>query len=158
MWYHGAYMGCGLEQHAGRFLTGDERLRVERAIAEVETLTSAEIKVLIVRHCWGDIHQKASRLFRKHGLDKTAGRNAVMLMLVTTNRQFLIYGDRGIHERVGEGYWEAIRDELARGLKSGRVGEALCGTIKAIGGKLAEHFPVRGHNPNELEDGVAHDE
>ena len=141
-----------------RFLTSEESAEVSRAVAESESHTSAEIKLLIVRHCWSDIYQKAGRLFRKHGLDKTAGRNAVMVMLVTTNRQFIIYGDRGIHERVGEGYWRHVRDDMARGLKTGRVREALCGAISEIGRTLAEHFPAREGDVNELPDGVAHDE
>lgn len=140
------------------FLTAEESAGVSQTVCEVESRTSAEVKLLIVRHCWGDIHRKAASLFHKHGLDKTALRNAVMIMLVTTNREFLIYGDQGIHERVGEGYWVVVRDELIKGFKAGRVGSALCEAIRDIGRKLVEHFPASENDVNEIPDGVAHDE
>jgi uncharacterized membrane protein len=141
-----------------RFLSAEESARVGRAVAQAEGRTSAEVRLLIVRHCWGDLHRKAGRLFRRHGLDKTEQRNAVMVMLVTTNRQLLIYGDRGIHEQVGEGFWDSIRDQMVRRFKAGEVGEGLCDAIHQIGQRLAEFFPRREGDVNEIPDGVAHDE
>lgn len=141
-----------------RFLTADESVDVARVVAMAEQLTSGELKVLIVRHCWGRLEDKAARLFHKHGLDRTAGRNAVMIMVVTTNRQLLIHGDEGIHEKVGEGFWDAIRDRLVDGFKAGRVGGALCDAVGELGRAMAEHFPVAEGDVNEIADGVAHDE
>ena len=92
------------------FLTPEESRRLAAAIARAEKQTSGEIKVVLVRHCWTDIRARAARTFKKLNLDKTAARNCVMIMLVLTNREFLIYGDEGIHEKVGQDFWNDVRD------------------------------------------------
>ncbi len=140
------------------FLTAEETEQVSRAITEAESRTSAEFKLLIVRHCFDDIRRKASRLFRKHGLDKTVQRNAVMIMIVTTNRELLIYGDQGIHQYVQDDYWTSIRDQIVEGFKAGLHGHTLQQAIIAIGNTLAEHFPIQPGDVNEIPNEVAYDE
>jgi uncharacterized membrane protein len=73
-----------------KFLSQEELSRVTAKIAGAEKLTSAEIKLVIVRHCWIDIWKKAQQTLKKYNLDKTQDRNCVLILLVTTNRQFLI--------------------------------------------------------------------
>ncbi|MFA7237841.1 MAG: TPM domain-containing protein [Phycisphaeraceae bacterium] len=143
--------------HPERFLTAAESQRMAEAIARVERNTSAELNLLIVRHCWGKLHEKARRLFYKHGLDRTAERNAVMILLVTSNREFLIFGDQGIHQHVGPNFWLDVRDAMANEFRAGRVIEGLETGIGRIGEKLAAHFPAKANNPNELSDEVAND-
>ncbi|MBM4037255.1 MAG: TPM domain-containing protein [Planctomycetes bacterium] len=138
-----------------RFLTHAERVQAEAAVAEAEVRTSAEVKLVIARHCWSGIKAKAAAVFHKLGLDKTAERNAVLVLLVTTNREFLIYGDEGIHQKVGQSFWDDVRDVMAGHFREGRFGEGLAEGIRRIGGKLADHFPDRAEDKNELPDEVA---
>lgn len=141
-----------------RFLSAEESAAVVAAVAEAERRTSAEIKVAIVRHCWDRIHIKAARIFRKLGLHKTAQRNCVLILLVTTNREFLIYGDQGIHERVGQGFWDDVRNAMENKFREDRFGEGLVEGIRRIGDKLAAHFPRGREDRNEISDEVAHED
>ena len=141
-----------------RYLTLEERDRLEAAVAEVEQATSAELKVVIVRHCWDDIRRKAGRIFRKLGLDQTEQRNCALLMLVTTDREFLIYGDEGIHAHVGLDFWDDVRDAMASHFRMDEMGEGLCTGVRLIGGKLAAHFPWSPGDANELPDEVAYED
>lgn len=136
-------------------LTDSERGDVERAIAEAESRTSAELKLVIVRHCWGDIQEKLLATFQRLKLDQTAKHNAVMIMVVTANRQLSIYGDRGIHEQVGENFWFDVRDEILDSFGDGRFGDGLCTGIRRIGQKLATAFPYEEADENEISDNVA---
>ncbi|MEX1017639.1 MAG: TPM domain-containing protein [Phycisphaeraceae bacterium] len=139
-----------------QFLTADEQAAVERAIDAVEQQTSAEVRLLIARHCWGDIRDKAQRLFVKHGMDKTERRNAVLILLITTNREFFIYGDKGIHDKVDDPFWQDVRDLMTEPFRAGRFGDGLCAGIQRIGEPLATHFPPDpDHDPNELPNEVA---
>ncbi|HUT37060.1 MAG TPA: TPM domain-containing protein [Planctomycetota bacterium] len=138
-----------------RFLTHTERVQVEAAVAEAELRTSAEVKLVIARYCWSDIRAKAAAVFRKLGLDKTAERNAVLILLVTTNREFLIHGDEGIHQKVGQGFWDDVRGVMEEHFREGRFGEGLAEGIRRIGGKLADHFPRHAEDKNEIPDEVA---
>ena len=139
------------------FLTEQESDQVKAAIAEAERQTSAEVKLAIVRHCWTDIRMKAASVFRKMGLDKTAERNCALILLVTTNREFLIYGDEGIHEKVGQDFWDDVRDAMASQFAEDRFGQGLSEGIRRIGEKLAHYFPRRKDDKDEISDDVAYE-
>lgn len=139
-------------------LTPDELKRVESAIATAERATTAEIRVVTLRWCWAPIHLRAIRLFHKLGLDRTREQNAVLIVLVRANREFMIYGDRGITSRVGPGYWFDVRDVMVGHFRRNRIADGLCEGVAMIGGKLAEHFRPLGANENELEDAVVQEE
>jgi len=140
------------------FLSANESARVAAAIDEVERRTSAELKVVVVRHCWTDINKKAAAIFRKLGLDRTEERSCVLVLLVTTNREFLIHGDEGIHAKVPEGFWDAVRDTMQGHFAGGRFAEGLCEGVRLIGERLTESSPRRADDVDEIPDGVAYEE
>ena len=137
-----------------QFLSAEERLAVERAIAEAEQRTSGEIKLFINRFCWEPLREKAARVFRRLELDRTKERNAVLIYLVTANREFLVYGDDGINRKVPEDFWVALRDRMQTAFRQGDMGTGLVEAIDAIGRELAAHFPHRKDDVNELPDTV----
>jgi uncharacterized membrane protein len=141
-----------------RFLTPDESRAVERAIAEAERNTSAEVKLVVVRHCWDSIQAKAARIFTSMGLDKTRHRNCVMIMLITTNREFLVYGDAGIHEKVGQAFWDDVRSTIMNELRQGHMGDGLCAGIRKIGARLSAHFAYQADDIDEISNEVAYEE
>ncbi len=132
--------------------------RVAEAVVAAESKTTAEVKVIVLRHCWTDIRNKAQTLFAKQDLHKTKDRNAVMILLVLANREFLVYGDKGIHERVEEGFWLAVRDAMQEQFRAGRLLEGLCAGIARVGEQLAEYFPRAEDDVNELSDEVIHED
>lgn len=132
--------------------------RVAEAIAAAERRTTAELKVVVLRHCWIDIRKKAQTLFAKHELARTRDRNGVMILLVLANREFLLYGDKGIHERVEGRFWIAVRDVMQQKFRAGRLLEGLCAGISSIGERLAEHFPATEDDANELSDEIVHED
>lgn len=137
-----------------KFLSDDELYRVTTKIAAAESMTSAEIKLVIVKHCLTSIKRKALKIFKKHQLDQTAQRNCVLILVVTTNRQFLIYGDQGIHEKVGQDYWEEIEKSITMKFKENKMGDGLSTGIHLIGTKLAQYFPFQFDDNNEISDDV----
>lgn len=136
------------------FLNSNEAKLVESAIRETEKQTSAEIKLIVIRHCWDKIEHKAASLFRKHKLHATKHRNAVLILLVIANHEFLIYGDQGIHEKVGQDFWEETRNCMMDYFKKDLFGQGLCEGIRCIGKKLAAYFPAKKDNPNEIRDEI----
>lgn len=135
-----------------QWLGREQAQRVTEAIKKSEQLSSAEIKLVVARHCWGDIHVKARKLFLKYRLDQTKLRNAVLILVIVSDRQFLIHGDEGIDKKVGPDFWAGVRDDMAGRFKAGHKEEALCQGIKQIGRKLAEFFPRGPGDVNELSD------
>ncbi|MFW6162584.1 MAG: TPM domain-containing protein [Planctomycetota bacterium] len=140
------------------FLADDESEQVAEAIAEAERRTSAEVKVSIVRHCWTDVDSKARRTFHALGLDQTEQRNCVLILIVTTNREFAVFGDEGIHQKVGQGLWDAVRDAMTDRFREGAMGEGICEAVRVIGERLAEHFPYHAEDRDEIPDEVAYED
>ena len=128
---------------------------MESAIGKAESGTSAEFKLVIVRYCWGDLRDKLLRTFHKFGLDRTAAHNAVLIMVVTANRQLAVFGDRGINKHVGEDFWFDARDEMLEAFREDRLGDGLCHGIERIGEKLAAFYPHEQSDVNEIPDDVA---
>ncbi len=140
------------------FLAAEESAIVEQAIHDAEEHTSAQIKFVIARHCWGRISDKAARVFARMGLHKTAHRNYVLILLVTANREFCIHGDRGIHEQAGQSLWDDVRDRMAAKFKVDAFAEGLAEGIGLIGEKLAHHFPHTAATTNEISDKVGYED
>jgi len=137
-----------------KFLSDDELYRVTTKIEAAESMTSAEIKLVIVKHCLTSIKRKALKIFKKYKLDKTGQRNCVLILVVTTNRQFLIYGDQGIHEKVGQGFWEEVEKSIALKFRENKMGDGLSAGIHLIGTKLAQYFPFQFDDIDEISNDV----
>jgi uncharacterized membrane protein len=144
--------------HPSAFFSSGEQNQISRAIEQAEKATSAEIKLIVLRHCWLDIKRKAAELFKKQGLDKTQQRNAVMILLVTTNHEFLIYGDEGIHQKVGQSFWNDVKDAMAAHFDRDEFGTGLQVGIERIGEKLHTYFPSQLDDKNEIGDEISYEE
>lgn len=140
------------------FLSAEEKKLVEDTIKETERKTSAEIKLVIVRHCWVNIVDKAASIFQKYELHKTKLRNCVLIMLVTANRRFIVFGDEGIDAKVGINFWEDVRDIMECKFREDKFGDGIAEGIRRIGEKLVQFFPGEKGDVNEVSNEVACDE
>lgn len=141
--------------HPGKFLTPNEQAQLQQAVTDAEAQTSAQIKVVMVRHCWGKLHDKAVSLFHKHGLDALPLRNGVLILLVLANRELLLYGDQGIHAKVPENFWIDIHEQMIQAFKANDMGTGLTLGIKQIGQQLSIHFPRGINHGNPIDDQIA---
>jgi uncharacterized membrane protein len=140
---------------AETFLTEQDISRVEAKISAAEKRTSAEIKVIIDSKGVKDLRKRARKLFKKYGLYRTAQRNGVLILVEPSIRTFLIYGDKGIHEHVGQGFWDEVRDAMLACFKENRIADGLSIGIHLIGEILARFFPHHEGDLNEISNRVA---
>jgi len=132
---------------ARRLLSHADLDAIAAAIASAEAATSGQIKVHLERRVHGgtgDALARAKEVFAHLGLHRTEGRDAVLIYLALEDRKLAIIGDIGIHERVGDAYWETIRDHLVHHLRTGAPRAAIVGADEELGRVLREHFP-RSH-------------
>jgi len=132
------------------FLSDDERTRVEAAIAAAERETSAEIRVVVCRAVSGDVLEAARKRFTKLGMHETEGRNAVLILLAVASRRFAILGDEAVHRAVGQTGWDHIRDGMGERFRGDDFGGGLAYAVEEVGKVLAEHFPWREGDVDEL--------
>lgn len=144
------------EKAKSKFLSNCELEQVMSAIAEAEKATSGEIRVHLESHCEGDPFERATEVFDKLRMDRTAQRNGVLIYVAAHDHQFAIIGDQGINDAVSEGFWEKTRDAMIVHFRDGRFCEGLCDGLHAAGQALSKYFPYQGaKDVNELSDEIS---
>jgi uncharacterized membrane protein len=138
------------------FLSEDDLEAVARAVAQAEGHTSAEIRVHLDHLCRGDALQRAIKVFERLGMHKAGGRNAVLVYISVTDRKLAVIGDRGIHERVGEDYWQGLVAGVLLRMRQQGPRDGLIHAVAEIGTALGHHFPRRPDDKNKLSDEVSH--
>jgi putative membrane protein len=100
------------------------------------------------------VHDAAFREFYASGLYKTRESNGVLIYLSFLECRVVVLGDKGIHEKMGDLHWNDVRDKIIHGIRLGKAREGICAAVESCGIGLAEHFPHRPDDINELPDEV----
>ncbi len=138
-----------------RLLQVVDRERIKNAIEAAEHRTSGEICVSVSRLFWGNIETAADKAFARLGMTRTKDRNGVLLFVVPSRRKFVVLGDQGIHERVGQEFWESVAAIISGKFREGDFTGGLLNAIEKVGEELATHFPYDpATDKNELPDDV----
>jgi uncharacterized membrane protein len=128
---------------------------VKAAIQAAEGQTSGEIVVSVAPYFWGSIDKAARRTFVRLGVTRTRARNGVLFFIVPSRRLFAVIGDQGIHEKVGQEFWDDIAAHLRRDFRDGNFTKGLVHGIEEVGRQLNAYFPYdRSADINELADDV----
>jgi uncharacterized membrane protein len=127
---------------------------VKAAIAAAEHHTTGEIRVSVSTFFWGDVRKAAEKAFERLGMTATVRRNGVLFFLVPSRRKFVVLGDEGIHQVVGQGFWDDVSAAVSDRFRKGDFTGGLIHGITEAGRVLALHFPREDANPNELADDV----
>ena len=98
------------------------------------------------------VRERAVRAFYEKRLYKTRDENGILIFISLLERKVWILGDRGIDSKVSHGSWQTLARDVSGGIAAGRACEALCSVIGKCGELLAEHFPKRPDDTNELPD------
>lgn len=138
------------------FLTPEESASIVQAIKESERMTSGELRVFVESHCrFVDPVDRAAEVFFNLKMDKTEDRNGVLVYIAVKDHQLAIFGDEGIHKKVGPEFWiEEVRRMTASFSKSSYA-EGLRQCVIDIGEALHKHFPFNNDtDKNELPDDI----
>jgi uncharacterized membrane protein len=132
-----------------------DRARIEQAIKRAERRTSGEIRVSVSTFFLGDVEKAADKAFVRLGMTRTKDRNGVLFFVVPSRRKFVVRGDQGIHEQVGQEFWNHIAAIVSEKFHDGDFTEGLVKGIEEVGERLAAHFPYDpGTDKDELSDEV----
>ncbi|MBI4454682.1 MAG: TPM domain-containing protein [Acidobacteria bacterium] len=127
---------------------------LQRAIVETEKKTSGEVKLDFEYDVQHDPLHHATRIFHALQLHKTVERNATLIVLFLKDRKFAILGDKGIHRRVPPDFWDSISSQMEAQFRAAHFKQGLLLGIQEIGDKLAEYFPPRKGDRNEISDKI----
>lgn len=130
----------------------EEKETIAAAISQAEKRTSGEIRVFIENKCrFVDATDRAAELFWQLQMQNTSARNGVLLYLAIEDRQLAIWGDQGIHDKLGSEYWAKQVSLICAAFNQNNHTLGLCQCIHEIGKSLEMHFPYHGDtDKNEL--------
>lgn len=124
------------------FLSKLEHDRIVQAIREAEAKTSGQIRVFIQRgKLNADPLLAAQKKFHRLGLHKTDGRNAVLIFVIPRAHKFAVVGDRAVHEKCGEQFWQRLVDGMRAHFKNEKFSHAIVEAVEETGKALGAHFP-----------------
>lgn len=138
------------------FFSEDEKKQVADAIRNAERRTSGEVRVFVESHCkYMDPLDRAAEIFFNLKMNETVDRNAVLLYLAMKDRQLAVFGDEGIHKKVGTDYWNKEIKLLIGKFNTANYGDGISQCVKDIGEALHQYFPFDNNtDKNELPDDI----
>jgi len=137
------------------FLSKLEHDRIVAAIRDAESKTSGQIRVFIQRgKLEVDPLIAAQKKFHRLEMHKTSDRNAILIFVAPRAHKFAVVGDKGIHEKCGESFWQRLVDGMREHFQDEKFSHALVEAIEEAGKALAAHFPRRTTSSNQLPDNV----
>lgn len=137
------------------FLSAEEEAEIIEAIRAAERKTSGEIRVHIEKSASGDSTERAMEVFHFLKMDNTKQQNGVLIYVAVDDRNFVIYGDKGINDVVEPDFWESTKDVILREFKNNNFKQGIISGILKAGEQLALHFPWLHGDKNELSDEIS---
>ncbi len=137
------------------FLARLDHPRIVGAISAAEAQTSGEIRVYLQRgKMEADPLAIAQQKFLEFGMEKTAARNAILILIAPRAQKFAVVGDEGIHQKCGAEFWNDLVAAMRAHFQRAEFTDALCEAIATVGQMLATHFPRQPDDRNELPDAI----
>ncbi len=102
-----------------------------------------------------DAIDRAIEIFAKLKMFETHNRNAVLLYVALKDKQLAIFGDEGIHKKLGNDYWNTEVKNMISKFNRENYADGIKAAVKDIGEALVTYFPVNNDtDKNELPDDI----
>lgn len=135
--------------------SAEEKQVIANAIKNAELNTSGEIRVHIEPKCKEDVLDHAAFIFEKLKMHETENRNGILFYLSLDDHKFAVIGDAGINQKVGNEFWEIVKNEMIPLFKEGKMVIGLAMGIEKAGVELKKYFPYQSDDKNELDDEIS---
>lgn len=138
------------------FFTAEEKQRVVEAIRKAEQRTSGEVRVFVESRCrFVDAIDRAMELFYQLKMNETEERNGTIVYVAVKDKQAAVFGDEGIHQKLGQKYWEEEVNKMMVYFKQENLAEGIIQCVSDIGEALYQNFPYdHKTDKNELPDDI----
>lgn len=121
-------------------MTQPERAAISRAIAQAEDGTTGRIAVRVIPDDSVDAFERAKREFGHVGLHKHQHANAALILVAPKARRFAVIGDRALHERVGDEFWNDVVETSRPYFARGETLQGIVHAVGRVGDALHAHF------------------
>lgn len=126
------------------------------AVRWAEQRTSGEVRVFVESRCkYVNALDQAVEIFAELKMDQTQDRNAVLVYIAIKDRQLAVFGDEGIHQKVGNEYWTREVAAMISAFNHEHIADGIRNCVLHIGEALHAYFPYdKDIDKNELPDDI----
>lgn len=136
------------------YLTEHQMASLVEAIKSAEQHSSGEIRIHIDSNTEEKNAEPAFEVFKRLCMDKTKEKNAVLFHINFEKKYLTIIGDKGIHEKVKQEFWNQLHDKITSEFANQNYFESIKNAVLETGFELKKYFPLNGENINELSDEI----
>jgi uncharacterized membrane protein len=127
---------------------------IENATRTAEETTTGGIRVSLLPSIPGSIETAAEKVAMRLKMTHTRDRNAVLILVQPAKRRFYIWGDKAIHEKLGETFWVDTAAAISERFRHSDFTGGIVHGIETIGRELARHFPAGKGRGDQLSNDV----
>lgn len=138
------------------FFSEEEKQQIIAAVRNAERMTSGEVRVFVENRCsYMDAIDRAKEIFAELKMYETNDRNAVLVYVALKDKQLAIFGDEGIHSKLGYEYWNAEVKKMIDNFNKENYAKGIEQVVEDIGEALTQLFPYNNDtDKNELPDHI----
>lgn len=96
------------------------------------------------------VHDRALLHYMESGIYNTRDRTGILIFISLLEHRVELLADKGISAKIPLEQWQQIVEQILSGVKQGDFTNKLCKSIEECGSLLAEHFPIKADDTNEL--------
>lgn len=136
--------------------TPEENEQIIAAIRSCENRTSGEIRVYVEsKNRYVEPLDRAAEVFTNLQMQLTLHRNAVLLYIAVKHKEVALFGDKGIHEKVGSAFWNSEVQQMLQYFRDNKLADGIVHCVRHVGEVLSEKFPYDPkEDKNELPDEI----
>ena len=138
------------------FFSDAEKKLIVSSIQAAEKQTSGEIRVFVESRCkYVNPLDRATEIFAGLKMEETSARNGVLVYVALKDKQLALFGDKGIHEKVGAEFWNKEVKLILSHFNRADYAAGIAHVVEEIGEALRTHFPYdKDGDINELPDDI----
>jgi uncharacterized membrane protein len=137
------------------FLTKEEEAEIVEAIRVSELNTSGEIRVHLEKKSSIAHLDRAMEVFHFLKMDNTKDRNGVLIYIAVKDKTFVIYGDKGIYNKVPNDFWNSTKEIMQHHFRNNEFKKGIIEGIFKAGEQLKKYFPYENNDKNELSNEIS---
>ncbi len=104
-----------------------------------------------------EVEEGALKSFYNNKIYETRDRTGILIYISLYEKMVVVIADKGINEKVEDGYWDSVKDIIVNNIKIGNGVDGICEAIEYCKKDLQKFFPVREDDTNELSDLIIED-
>jgi uncharacterized membrane protein len=138
------------------FFSQEENQQLVDAIQKAEQQTSGEVRIFVESKCkYVDALDRAQEIFFSLKMNETELRNGTLIYVAVKDKQAAVFGDEGIHQKVGAQYWKDVVTKMLFQFRNQKLADGICQGIHDLGEALKFYFPYHSDtDKNELPDEI----